>query len=586
MRLRRQKQDHPQGWAILRAIIARHRARVGLLALVSFAGAALEALFLVLLTGIAMAMINSISHVGPVYGFTLPVQQALIIAGASLALRVGLNLTGVAISTRLTAIVTTEQRRDLATAYLKSSWATQQAEPSGRLQELLTSFVAQTNQAVMTLTGAVTALLNVVAFLGAGVLVDPLSSVIALTAMAVVGLMLTPLRRMIRSRSKASARANLNFANSVSEFGSLGLEMQAFGVRGRFVDQISELTKETTSAHRRVQLISQSLSPIYIAMAYAAVLGGVAYFSLAGTGDLAVIGAVMLLLLRSLSYGQQLASAAGTLGATVPFLERVEETIRRYKVSPAPVGELVPDAPTPIKAVDVGFAYSPDRPALADVSFELSAGEVLGVVGPSGAGKSTLAQLLLGLREPTEGTLQVGGISMEDVDRSWWSRQVAFVAQEANLFTGTVGENIKFFRSGITESDMRLAAKRANVLDLIDKLPEGFDTHLGERGSQLSGGQRQRLSIARALAGSPRLLVMDEPTSALDGESEALIRGTLMNLRGRVSVVLIAHRMSTLDSCDRIMVVEGGRMTAIDRPDNLASRNAFYRHALEIAGLE
>jgi ATP-binding cassette subfamily B protein len=226
-----------------------------------------------------------------------------------------------------------------------------------------------------------------------------------------------------------------------------------------------------------------------------------------------------------------------------------------------------------------------DRAALTGVTFSISQGEVLGVIGPSGSGKSTLAQLLLGLRAPTTGTMSVDGSDLRDVDRSWWSRRVAFVAQDALLITGTVADNIRFFRDDIDAAALRRAAFQANVLSDIEALPDGFDTHLGERGSQLSGGQRQRLSIARALVGQPEFLVLDEPTSALDGQSEALIRATLADLRGRITVVIIAHRMSTLDICDRIVVIENGRMTSCGTPSALHENSDFYRNALSVAGI-
>jgi len=180
----------------------------------------------------------------------------------------------------------------------------------------------------------------------------------------------------------------------------------------------------------------------------------------------------------------------------------------------------------------------------------------------------------------------VDGVALTDVDRTWWASRVSFVPQDPVLFTGTVAENIRFFRDDISDDDLRRAAQLANVLDDVNRLPEGFATHLGERGSQLSGGQRQRLSIARALAGGPDLLIMDEPTSALDGRSEALIRDTMDQLRAHMTIVVIAHRMSTLDLCDRIMVIEAGRMTAFESPSALHEKNAYYRHALAAAGIE
>lgn len=574
-----------EGSAILRALVAPHKARIALLSLVSLGSALLEALFIVLLTGIGLALVGNSDTVGPAFGQVLPVSQALLVAAVSLALRVALSLWGVKLSARMTAAVTTAQRQRLSHAYLRTSWAVQQAEPAGRLQELLTSFVARITNTVSTLSSAITAGLSLIAFLGTGIAVDPLSTGAVLVALAIVGGILTPIRRAIRRRSRRNAQAGLAFANAVSELGSLGLEMQTYGAESHFEERIDQLTQETTVTQRRTEELQGALPHLYMSLAYGAVLAGVAVVSLADFVDLAVVGAVMLLMLRSLSYGQQLATASASIAASFPFLEGVEERVRRYTEAAAAPGTVRPPAVVPLEAEEVAFAYTPDREALAGVTFLLEPGEAIGVIGPSGAGKSTLAQLLLGLRPPTSGTIRAAGVSLHDVDRGWWSARVAFVAQDAQLFTGTVAENIRFFRDGISEEDLREAAHQANILTDIEALPQGFETHLGERGSQLSGGQRQRLSIARALVGRPELLILDEPTSALDGQSEALIRSTLASLHGRLSVVIIAHRMSTLDICDRIMVIEAGRMTALDTPHALRSDSIFYRNALAVAGI-
>ena len=574
-----------EGSAILRALVAPHKARIALLSALSLGGALLEALFIVLLTGIGMALVGGSDTVGPAFGLVLPVSTAILVAALSLALRVTLSLWAVKVSARLTASVTTAQRQRLSHAYLRTSWAVQQSEPAGRLQELLTSFVARITNTVSTLSAAITAGLSLIAFLGTGIAVDPLSTGAVLIALAVVGAILTPIRRAIRRRSQRNAKAGLEFANAVSELGSLGLEMQTYGAESHFEDRIDQLTHETTITQRRTQELQGALPHLYMSLAYGAVLAGVAVVSLADFVDLAVVGAVMLLMLRSLAYGQQLSTASASIAASLPFLEGVEERVRRYTEAAAPLGTVRPPAVVPLEADGVGFSYAGDREALDGVTFRLQPGEAIGVIGPSGAGKSTLAQLLLGLRPPTTGEIRAAGVSLRDVDRGWWSSRVAFVAQDAQLFTGTVAENIRFFRNGIPYEDLREAARQANVLTDIEALPQGFDTHLGERGSQLSGGQRQRLSIARALVGRPELLILDEPTSALDGQSEALIRSTLAGLRGRLSVVIIAHRMSTLDICDRIMVIESGRMTALDTPHALRTDSDFYRQALSVAGI-
>ena len=153
------------------------------------------------------------------------------------------------------------------------------------------------------------------------------------------------------------------------------------------------------------------------------------------------------------------------------------------------------------------------------------------------------------------------------------------------MVSGTVAENITFFRDGIDAERTERAARQAHIVDEIAAMSSGFATDVGPRGGQLSGGQRQRLSIARALAGDPRLLVMDEPTSALDARSESLIRRTIADLRERVTVIIIAHRISTLDVCDRIIVLQEGELRAMDTVAALAANDRFYRESLELAGL-
>lgn len=579
--------DDPRtnGWTVLWGLTRPYRPRMTILGVASFAGAMLEAGFLVLLTSTVLALAADRDTIGPLLGQSLSSTAALWISATLVVVRLLLSLVTVNISASLSADVRTQQRLRVTSAYLRADWGVQQGEAAGRLQELLTSFVGRINGAMVSLTQAITSSLSLVGFLAAGMIVDALATVAVLGALTVLGLGLAPVRRSIRRLAGTSATTDLTFATTVAELGSLGQEMQTFGVRDAFEARLTDVVHTTTEHLRRVQVLSGTLSPVYTFLAYAAVIAGVAALQVLGFGDLAVIGSVMLLMLRSLSYGQQLLAVSGALASALPSLERVDETVDHYKDRPADSGSLKPESPTPLTFEGVGFTYTPDRPAISGLNMTVEPGEMLGVIGPSGAGKSTFAQLVLGLRKPTEGTITVSGADLRKVDRAWWTKRVAFVPQDAVLFTGTVADNIRFFRGGLDEGDLRRAASQANFLHDVIALPQGFDTHLGERGSQLSGGQRQRLSIARALVGKPDLLVLDEPTSALDGQSEALIRQTLADLHGHVTIVIIAHRMSTLDLCDRIAVVEHGRLTGIGAPDALRASNAFYRKALAVAGM-
>jgi ATP-binding cassette subfamily B protein len=213
-----------------------------------------------------------------------------------------------------------------------------------------------------------------------------------------------------------------------------------------------------------------------------------------------------------------------------------------------------------------------------DLCFD--AGEVVGIVGPSGAGKSTLVELLLHLREPSEGSVTYGGVPVEQIDPGHFAERIAIVPQTAVLIDGTVGENVAFFRD-LSDERVHEALAMADLEREIAALPDGVHTRLGSDERALSGGQRQRLTIARALAGRPEVLVLDEPTSSLDARSEAAIAATIGRGRQDRVTIVVAHRASTLRSCTRILVVDGGRVEFDGAPEEVAGRSAFFRSMLD-----
>jgi ATP-binding cassette, subfamily B, bacterial len=193
--------------------------------------------------------------------------------------------------------------------------------------------------------------------------------------------------------------------------------------------------------------------------------------------------------------------------------------------------------------------------------------------------------LLLGLRDPACGRVLAGGRDISTFDRAEWARKVTFVPQAAHLIAGTIADNIRFLREHVTQADVERAARLAHLHEDVEGFPEGYEREVGKHGGHLSGGQQQRLCIARALVEHPDLLILDEPTSALDVRSEHLVRNTLLSLKDRMTVIVIAHRLSTLTICDRIMVIKEGELKDFDTPLALERSSDFYREALTLSGM-
>ncbi|MCG2767877.1 MAG: ABC transporter ATP-binding protein [Chloroflexota bacterium] len=231
---------------------------------------------------------------------------------------------------------------------------------------------------------------------------------------------------------------------------------------------------------------------------------------------------------------------------------------------------------------DVGFRYDRGDVVLEGIDLVIDSGAVVALVGPTGVGKTTLASLIPRFYDVSEGSITLDGFDLRDVTVASLRRQISIVLQDVFLFHGTARENILFGRHDATEEDVIEAAKIANAHEFITRLPEGYDTLIGERGVKLSGGQKQRLAIARAVLKDAPILILDEATSSVDTETEMLIQQALERLMVGRTTVIIAHRLSTIRNADVIVVLEGSRITEMGTHDELMSRNGLYRHLNEV----
>jgi ATP-binding cassette subfamily B protein len=285
--------------------------------------------------------------------------------------------------------------------------------------------------------------------------------------------------------------------------------------------------------------------------------------------------------LRSLGMwvGQaQRATAAG---------ERIFEVIDEpEEIADAPDARPLPRGGGAISFEHVTFGYDPERPVLRDVDLELEPGSTVALIGHTGSGKTTLTSLVPRFYDPTDGRVLVDGVDVRHVQLTSLRRAIGVISQDPFLFSATVRENIAFGRGDLSDEQVRRAAEAAQAHEFVERLPNGYETVIGERGITLSGGQRQRIAIARALAMDPRILVLDDATASVDATTEARIRAGLRTAMQDRTTLIIAHRLSTIALADEIVVLDDGRVAARGTHDELLQASPVYREIYEHGLLE
>jgi ABC-type multidrug transport system fused ATPase/permease subunit len=402
-----------------------------------------------------------------------------------------------------------------------------------------------------------------------------------------IAVAVTPLLLLLASRFKKAVKASTHEvrkqqANIVAvvqqDLESIRV-VTAFGRQELEQDQLATVSAATVAAALKARRVKSALSPIVaiiVSFCTGFVLWRGSLLILSGgmtAGELTVFLSYLASFFKPV---KDLASMNNSIAQTAVAVERIQMILDADAVLPEKPGAKQKKIEGDVTFEHVAFAYDPTLPVLRDVSFHVKAGQTVGVVGPTGGGKSTIMSLIPRFYDPSNGRVLVDGIDVRDYQLQSLRDQIGYVLQETVLFRGTVRENIAYGRAGATDEEILLAAKLANADEFISRMPNGYDSIVGDRGDTLSGGQRQRIGIARAIIRNNPILILDEPTAALDTESEKLVIEALGRLMEGRTVLTIAHRLSTIRKADIILVLKGGVVAEQGTHEQLIALGGIY----------
>ena len=471
-------------------------------------------------------------------------------------------------------------RNNLFKSVLHADWPYLLKQKIGYLETVLMTDVLRGSVLLRQIGNIIMVLTGLTIYTVVAINISPRITLITLALGGLLFLFFKPLLYRTRVYAARASVANKEVSHYVNE-SIVGMKtIKSTSVTGQIIARgrefFSELKKLKVASMILSSLSSSLIQPM--SLVFVVVVFAVAYKM--PDFNFAALVAIVYLIQRIFQYIQQLQSNVHEASDAVPYLLNLLNYQQKADAHREKEGGGADYSfQNSLKFHNVGFSYQSSRPVLNEVSFTINKGEMAGLIGESGAGKTTIVDLLLRLFNVSQGEILLDNKNINNISLTQWRKNIGYVSQYVFLLNDTIVNNIKFFDNAVTEKDVARAAKMANIYEFIKDCPDGFNTVVGERGIMLSAGQRQRVAIARVLARNPQLLILDEATSALDNESEAKIQEVIENLHHKVTVLVIAHRLSTVMSADKIIALDKGKIIETGSPHDLLAdkRSYFYR---------
>jgi ABC-type multidrug transport system fused ATPase/permease subunit len=413
----------------------------------------------------------------------------------------------------------------------------------------------------------------------------------ALVAVAITPLLLIFVIRFKNEVKKATreVRKDQSIMAAVMQQGLESMKsVNAFGRQDMEEERLHKASMETIKAALKARRLKALLVPVInitVAVCVALVLWRGAGLVLAGAMTIGALTVFLAYLSKFFAPVQDMAKMSTIVAQTGVALERIQSILDADTIIPEKPGAVDPqNLVGDIEFENVSFSYVADAPVLTHFNLKIKKGERVGICGPTGGGKSTVASLIARFYDATEGRILIDGIDITDFTLEGLRKQIAFVLQDTFIFFGTVKENIAYGQPAASEKEIIQAAKMAKAHDFIMRMPQGYDTIVGERGITLSGGQRQCIGIARAIVRNSPILILDEPTASLDTESEKIVIDALERLMAGRTVITIAHRLSTIKDADKIVVLKNGLVAEEGTHHELMSHGKIYKELYQLQG--